>query len=321
MSAFTFRRGALTLPALALGTAPLAAAPGWRSAAPIPEEQAYHTLLHAYALGIRFYDTAPAYGHGLAETRLGRFIAQVPREDIGIATKVGFLVQADRLVRDYSADGVHKSVEFSLKRLGVSQIDLVHVHDADEHAQQVLDETFPALERLRSQGVIGAVGMGMNQWQVPRFLLEHAYFDCVMIAGRYTLLEQGAGPFFDECARRGVPVLAASIYNSGVLASGASSPHAAYNHGAAPPGVLARVQRLEHICRELGITLLEAASQFPFTHPAVRTIVAGFQSAEEITACVAALRRTLPADTWQQLQRAGFLDPNLNFPLAKAVLL
>jgi D-threo-aldose 1-dehydrogenase len=256
----------------------------------------------------------------LAELRLGQFLAQVPRASYTLATKVGFLLTEAGLQRDYSREGVLRSLEASLQRLQVSQVDLLYVHDPDEHAHTVLDETFPALAQLRAQGVVKALGVGMNQWRVPQLFLEQADFDCFMIAGRYTLLEQGAAAFFDACHARNVPILAASIYNSGILAQGAASPHAAYNHGSPPRIITDQVAALTAFCEAAQVPLLTAATQFPLTHPAVKTLVVGFQHPQEVAACRHALQQTLPPLFWRQLQAAHLLDPTLSMPIAKEIL-
>lgn len=301
------------------GTAPLAAAPGWRASEPIAEAQAIEAILYAFDSGIRFFDTAPAYTMGLAEIRTGQALSQIPRDQFVLATKVGFDISCSELRRDYSRDGVLRSLEGSLKRLQVDRVDILHVHDADHDARQVLDETFPALAQLRDEGVIKAIGAGMNQWQVPMQFAQHADFDCFMIAGRYTLLEQGALPFFDLCHQKNITVFAASIYNSGVLATGAQSPQAAYNHALPPAEVLSRVEMMESVCREVGVSLHTVATQFPFGHPAVKAIIVGFQHFSEVRACLDGLQQPVKPELWKRLQATGLLDPKIPLPLKKVI--
>ncbi len=312
-------RTALQVPRVGFGTAPLVTAPGWRGGDPITEAQALQALQYAYDEGIRFFDTAPAYVRGLAETRTGKLLGQLPREQFVVATKVGIDITGDEVRRDYSRDGVLRSLEGSLKRLQVDHVDILHVHDPDDYGRQVLDETFPALAELRTQGVIKAIGAGMNQWRVPMEFAQHADFDCFMIAGRYTLLEQGALPFFDLCYEKGIAIFAASIYNSGILATGAASPHAAYNHAPPSAEIIARVQAIEAVCREFDIPLHTAATQFPYGHPAVKSIVAGFQHPNEVRACLNALQQTIPSSLWERLRETRQLDSTIPISSMKVI--
>ncbi len=295
-------KSALEVPLLAFGTAPLATAPAWNPGDPISEAQSRAALTYAYEQGIRWFDTAPNYVHGLAETRLGQVVTALPRNQIVIATKIGFDISGAESMRDYTREGVRRSLDSSLKRLGVDAVDLLYVHDPDDYTQQVLDVTFPALAELRAQGVIKAIGAGMNQWRVPMEFARHADFDCFMIAGRWTLLEQEALPLLDLCQQRGIAVFAASIYNSGILATGADHPNARYNHAPPNPAVLARVRALEAVCRQFEVPLHTAATQYPLAHPAVKALVVGFQSVREIQACLQALDQPIPAALWEQLR-------------------
>ncbi|MBK8034466.1 MAG: aldo/keto reductase [Chloroflexi bacterium] len=295
-------KSTLEVPLLAFGTAPLATAPAWNPGDPISEAQSRAALTYAYEQGIRWFDTAPNYVHGLAETRLGQVVSALPRNQIVIATKVGFDISGAESMRDYTRDGVRRSLDSSLKRLGVDAVDLLYVHDPDDYTQQVLDVTFPALAELRAQGVIKAIGAGMNQWRVPMEFARHADFDCFMIAGRWTLLEQEALPLLDLCQQRGIAVFAASIYNSGILATGADHPNARYNHAPPNPAVLARVRALEAVCRQFEVPLHTVATQYPLAHPAVKALVVGFQSVREIQACLQALDQPIPAALWEQLR-------------------
>jgi D-threo-aldose 1-dehydrogenase len=298
----------LQVPDTGFGTAPLATAPNWGSGAPIPQSQAVETLQFAYNKGIRFFDTAPNYGRGLAETRTGLLLRQVPRESVIIATKVGFDILGDKPSRDYSRDGVIQSLEGSLKRLQVDYIDILHVHDPDYHYQQVLDETFPALEKLRSQGVIKAIGAGMNQWQMLMRFAEYADFDCFMVAGRYTLLEQGALPLLQLCHRKNIAIFAGSIYNSGILATGTNAPLSpTYNHGAAPHDIVHQVKRIEAVCYEFNVLLHTVATQFPLRHPAIKSLIVGFQKPSEVQAYLDARAQALPSSIWQRLKEENLL--------------
>jgi D-threo-aldose 1-dehydrogenase len=310
----------LDVPPLAFGTAPLATAPAWGAGRPIPTAQAVSALTHAYKRGIAWFDTAPNYVCGLAEARLGRAIQDMPREQIILATKVGFDISGSVSRPDYSRDGVLRSLEGSLKRLHTDHVDILYVHDPDEYAVQVLDETFPALAELRDQGVIKAIGAGMNQWQLPLMFAQNADFDCFMIAGRWTLLEQAALPLLDYCYAHDIAIFAASIYNSGILATGAASPQARYNHAPPSPDILARVRAIEDVCRMFNVPLHTAATHYPLSHPAVKALVVGFQSAAEVDACLNALEQPVPAGLWWALQDAGLLLSEDPIPSGKVAL-
>jgi D-threo-aldose 1-dehydrogenase len=298
----------LQLTQVGFGTAPLATAPSWAGGEPIAASQAHDALAFAYEQGIRFFDTAPNYVSGLAETRLGDFLVGVPRDSFVVATKVGFDISHTPSRRDYTRDGILRSLEGSLKRLQVDAVDILHLHDADDYKAQILDEAFPALADLRSQGVVKAIGMGINQWELPYTLIPHTDFDCFMVAGRYTLLEQGAQPLYDLCYERGIALLPASIYNSGILATGTQVPRPTYNHGQASPQIMDKVRTLEMLCAEAHVSLHTAATHFPLQHPATTALVVGFQHQDEVRACLQVLNTPIPADFWQRLP--------LQYPLA-----
>jgi len=308
----------LAVPHLAFGTAPLATAPAWSAGEPIAETQTREALTYAFEQGVTWFDSAPSYVRGLAERRTGQVVSTLARDRLVIATKVGYDIDGVDVRRDYSREGVLRSLEGSLKRLQVDHVDLVYVHDPDDDIRQVLDETFPALDDLRAQGVIKAIGAGMNQWQLPLELARHADFDCFMIAGRWTLLEQGALPLLDFCHDKNIPIFAASIYNSGILATGASHPQARYNHAPPPPNVSARVSAIEAICDMFDVPVHTAATQYPLTHPAVKALVVGFQSAPEVRACLDALQESIPTELWERLRADGLLSPSAPLPSLKA---
>jgi D-threo-aldose 1-dehydrogenase len=285
--------------------------------AAVTEDAALATLEAAWAAGIRAFDTAPHYGVGLSERRLGRYLAGRPREEYVLCTKVGrLLVPADgdvegaegfygtpRLtrVRDYSRDGVLASLEGSLDRLGTGRVDIALIHDPDDHGRQALDEAYPALAELRDQGVIGAVGVGMNQTEMLEWFLPRADLDCVLVAGRYTLLDTGAGAsLLPECARRGVSVLAGGVFNSGVLAA-APAPGATYDYLPAPPEVIDRARRIGAACARRGIPLGAAALRFTLRHPAVTAAVVGARSPDEVRDDAAYLSEPPPDAVIDQL--------------------
>ena len=245
----------------------------------VSDEQAIATVRHALDRGITIFDTAPHYGKGLSERRFSTALAGGDRDSYILATKVGKRIAPDgALYFDYSRDGALRSIEESLKRLQTERIDIVHIHDPDDHEREALDEIFPALAELRSQGVIPAIGAGMNQWEMLSRFARQADFDCFLLAGRYTLLEQKAlDEFLPLCAERNIGVVLGGVFNSGILATGAR-PGALYQYQAASPEILEHVDQIEVICARHGVPLQTAALQFPLAHPAVTSLVIGAKS-------------------------------------------
>jgi D-threo-aldose 1-dehydrogenase len=290
--------------------------------APVTENTARATLEAAWAAGIRAFDTAPHYGVGLSEQRLGAFLRGLPRAGFTVSTKVGrrlVAAEADvegaegfygtprrRRVRDYSRDGTLASLEDSLRRLGLDRVDIALIHDPDEHPGQALDGAYAALAELRSAGVIGAVGVGMNHADAIGWFVERADLDCVLVAGRYTLLDtSAAGSLFPLCQRRGVAVLAAGVFNSGVLASPADG--ATYDYTAAGAATMDRARELQDVCGRHGLPLAAAALQFTLAHPAVTAAVVGARSPAEIRADAGYLRTPLPAGLLAELAAEGLI--------------
>jgi D-threo-aldose 1-dehydrogenase len=286
----------------------------------VTEDDAAAAVQAAWDGGVRYFDTAPHYGLGLAERRLGVALAGRPRGQYAVSTKVGRLLTgnpapagtdpgmfavADGLTRrlDYSADGVRRSLEASLGRLGLDRVDIVLVHDPDEHVDQAVDEAIPALCRLRDEGVIGAVGVGMNQWQAPLAMLARADLDVVMPAGRWTVLDRSAGPLLAACAERGVSVLAAAPFNSGLLSRPVPADGAPFDYEPAPPAVLARARELAAALAGLGVELPRAALQFPLRDRATASVVAGLRSAAEVRAALERLADPVPDEIWITLDR------------------
>jgi len=266
---------------------------------PVTDEAAAQTLAAAWEVGIRAYDTAPHYGAGLSERRIGAFLAGRPREEFVVCSKVGrLLVPATgdvegeggfygvpplTRVRDYSRDGVRRSVEESLGRLGLDRVDIALIHDPDEFMTQALDEAYPALAELRAQGTVRAIGAGMNSAAPLAALVERCDLDCVLVAGRYTLLDRSAEvDLLPLCLQRGVAVLAGGVFNSGILAD--PVPGARYDYAPAPPAVLARARLMRDACERYGVPLPAAALQFTLRHPAVTAAVVGVRAPEEIRA-------------------------------------
>lgn len=323
-------RTGLRLSSLGVGAAALA---GLYDA--VDEATAAATLQTAWDEGLRFIDTAPFYGYTRSERRVGAFLQGRPREPHVLSTKVGRLMQADAGVRagsdgwadplpfrpvyDYSHAGVMRSFEDSFQRLGVSRIDILLVHDIGRltHGEQhevhwralTKGGGFRALEELRSQGRVQAIGLGVNEWEVAQQALSAAPLDCVLLAGRYTLLEQGALPFLDRCANAGVAVIAGGPFNSGLLAG-----QAKYNYGSVPPEVLQHAQALAAVCAEFDVALEAAALQFPLAHPAVASVLAGMRSPEQVLANAGWMRRPLPGELWPTLRARGLLHPDAPLP-------
>jgi D-threo-aldose 1-dehydrogenase len=278
-------------------------------------QQAVEMIHYALNQGVTLIDTAPHYGRGLAENRLGLALEGVARDRFIISTKVGRLITPDGdEVLDFSRDGIFRSLEASLKRLKVDHVEILHLHDPDQHYQQALTEGFPALAELRSQGVIKAVGAGMNDWKMPLEFAREADFDCFLLAGHYTLLDQDAmAEFFPVCQEKGISILMAGILNTGILATGAV-PGAKYRYREASPEIMQRVAAIEAVCRRFKVPLNAAATQFPLGHPAVSSLIVGADTVNHIAANVTALEIPIPAEFWQALQFEGLLDPAVPVP-------
>jgi D-threo-aldose 1-dehydrogenase len=294
---------------LGLGMAPIAGL-----YAPVGEEQARATVDRAWELGIRYFDTAPMYGNGRSERRGGAALAQRPRDEFTLSTKVGRLLRPGRSedepiwaepadvtpVFDFSAAGVLTSYAESLDRLGLKRAEILHVHDPDQHFGPAVGEALPALVNLRDQGRIGAVSVGMNQAPMLVDFVRTGLLDCVLVAGRYTLLDQSAGAeLLPLCAARGVSVIAAGVFNSGVLAD--PRPGATYNYRPARPGVVERARAIQAVCGRHGVPLRAAAIQFPLTHPAVSCVLVGARSPEEVADAVAMASLEIPSRLWAEL--------------------
>ena len=283
--------------------------------APVTDAQARAAVDAAWDAGIRYFDTAPHYGLGLSERRLGAALADRPRDEFVISTKVGrllvdnphptgsdpdlFAVPDDLTrVRDYSADGVRRSLEASLERLGLDRVDVVLVHDPDEVVDQAVNEAVPALAALRDAGQIGAVGVGMSDWRaLHRFVLE-SDVDVVLVAGRWTLVERHAEPLMGAAVERGVSVLAAAAYNSGLLSAPWPPDDATFDYGLAPRAMVERARAWARRAEQHGVTLPDLAVQFPFRHPATAAVGLGLRSPEEVTAAVDRLHRPVRDEVW-----------------------
>ncbi len=299
---------------LGMGTAPIG-----NLYSDLDDEEALETVRRSYENGIRFFDTAPLYGAGEAERRLGEALRGIPRDNVVIQTKIGRILRPDRSIYfDYSRDGVMKSIEASLKRLGMDRVDIVLVHDPDFvneefHNQQALDEAFPALVDLREQGVIGAVGAGMNQWEMEWEFAKKIDVNCFLLAGRYTLLEQTSLNFLDWCTENDVSIFLGGVYNSGILATGPVSG-AKYDYEDAPEEILAKAGRLQQITTGHGVPLHVAALHFAGAHHAIASLVIGSATAAEADDNRAIWDVEPPAAMWQELQDSGLIAASAPLP-------
>ncbi|MGZ3141140.1 aldo/keto reductase [Lentzea chajnantorensis] len=297
----------------------------------VSDAEAFGAVEAAWQTGVRYFDTAPHYGLGLSERRLGVALSGRPRDGYVLSTKVGRVLEPFdgtgmddegfavprhfRRIRDYSADGVLRSLESSLERLGTDRVEIVYIHDPDEHWDAAFGEAYPALESLRSQGVVGAIGVGMNQWEMPERFVRETDIDVVMLAGRYTLLEQPSLPtFLPLCLERGVSVVACGVFNSGLLSKPVVPADARYNYEEAPPELVARARAIAEVCGRHGVTLPEAAIQFALGHPAVVSVVIGARTAEQMTANSAYFSASIPAGVWEELKSAGLLGAEVPTP-------
>ena len=316
-------RTRLSVTRLGLGTAPLAGL-----FEEVPEPQALAVIERAWEAGLRFYDTAPLYGHGLGEIRVGKVLKKKHRNDFTLASKVGRLLRAGappepgqayrgtppvNPIFDFSYDGVMRSVEESRERLGLERIDILHIHDPDHHYEAALSGAYRALDRLRSEGVIGAVGAGMNQAEMLTRFAREASFDCFLLAGRYTLLDQVAlKELLPVCLEKGVAVMAGGVYNSGILAD--PKPGARYDYVAAPDALIARAQRIGAVCARHGVPIKAAAIQFPLGHPAVTCVVVGCRSVEELDESIAMFELDIPPGLWDDLKAERLLPAEAPTP-------
>lgn len=308
----------------------------------VPDADARAAVRAAWDAGIRCFDTAPQYGLGRSEERLGSVLSGVDRSAFTLSTKIGRLlvdcaphevtpeafvdVPQKRIVFDYSYDGVMRSHEASLGRLGLDAVDILLVHDVDVISQGSAEASdarvrelfdrggYRALVELRDAEVVGAIGAGVNEWEVCERLLGLGDFDCFLLAGRYTLLEQKAlESFLPLCVARDVAIILGGPYNSGILATGAVDG-ARYNYAPAPPAIMDRVRRIEAVCADHGVRLVEAALQFVLGHPAIRTVIPGAASAQEVEANVAIFSQRLPDALWSDLKASGLVRQDAPTP-------
>ncbi len=311
--------------------------------APVGDVDAHALVRHAFEAGVRYFDTAPHYGNGLSEHRIGAALREIPRDTYVLSTKVGRLLVPDAAAPrnqhgyvdvlpfvqrwDYSYDGTLRSVEDSLQRLGFARIDYVYIHDVarDAHGddaprrfREAMDGAVPALSRLRAEGSIAGFGLGVNEVQVCIDALAHADLDVLLVAGRYTLLDQSALPeLLPMCSKRGTRVVLGGPFNSGILATGArprDGRPAYFDYAPAPPDIVARTAAVEALCAAHGVALKAAALQFPRTHPAVACVLAGARSTAELDENLALATLSIPAAFWRDLRSAGLISAGAPLP-------
>ena len=302
--------------------------------ASMDDDDAQRTLECAWEGGVRYFDTAPHYGLGLSEQRLGTFLQQKPRADYAISTKVGRLLEPNhayrpgdkdaegfdveaRLVRrwDYSEAGIRKSLQSSLERLGLNRVDILFLHDPDLYNMEAaLAKAIPALQRLKHEGLASAIGVGSNSASDLAQLVEAADLDVVMVAGRFTLLEQPAlERLLPLCLERGTSVVAAGVFNSGILADSAVPAQSHYNYLPAPSTLVERARRLARICQHHGVALPAAALQFPLRHRAIHSVAMGARGAQQMSSNLAAMSAAIPAALWKELETNDLIPSQDSF--------
>lgn len=320
-----FGKTSLHVTRLGLGSAPLGNLFQF-----VPEDESDATVRRAYDDGLRYFDTAPDYGWGLAERRFGRVLSALPRDNFVLSTKVGRLIRpgaptpGSAWVRgpgqegvnsffDFSYDAVMRSVQESLERLQLDRVDVLFLHDPDDHEREALEGAYPALDTLRREGTVGGVGVGMNQVEMLARFARAADFDCFLLAGRYTLLEQGAlEELLPLAQQKNIAIAIGGVYNSGILANPDLSP--TYNYRQAPAELVERARRLGAVCERHGVPLKAAAIQFPFGHPAVTTVLSGARSVAELEENERLLRWPIPADLWAELKAERLLAEHAPTP-------
>jgi D-threo-aldose 1-dehydrogenase len=328
----------LEVTTLGLGGAPMG---GFR--ARISDAEAVGLTDTAYELGVRYFDTSPFYGYGRSELRMGAGLRERPRDDYVLSTKIGRIMHAMKPgekppadfrenglpgfapVFDYTYDGVMRSLEHSYFRLGISRIDIALVHDVDfwtikdraildQRFKTVMDSGFKALDELRRAGVIGAIGVGINESDTSLRFIQAGDFDCMLLAGRYTLLEQGGlEAFLPECVKRGVSVILGGPYNSGILTGGVKAD-TTHDYVQAPATLIEKARKIEAVCQRHGVELGAAAMQFPLFHPALCAVIPGALAASEVKQNVERLSAKIPTELWSELKREKLLDPNAPTP-------
>ncbi|MBY6116953.1 aldo/keto reductase [Mameliella alba] len=329
-----FGRVDLEVTAFGFGTAPIG-----NIFREIDEETSDGMIQEAWNTGVRYFDTAPMYGHGLSELRTGHSLRWKNRDDFVLSSKVGRVLKPARkqdidyapwtnagrftMHFDYSYDGVMRSFEDSLQRMNLERMDICFIHDIDvftrgadqpEVFKQAMDGAWKALESLRDQGVVKAIGVGVNEWEVCQTALEQRDFDCFLLAGRYTLLEQDSlNSFLPLCEERGAAVVVGGGFNSGILATGAVEG-AKYNYAPAPTDIMDKVRKIEAVCAEYNVPLPAAALQFVVAHPAIPSFIAGTRTVEQLKKNLEWFSHPIPTEFWADLKAKGLLREDAPTP-------
>jgi D-threo-aldose 1-dehydrogenase len=295
----------------------------------VSDEQANSTIQKALQLGIRHVDTAPEYGVSLSESRVGRAIRDFPKNVLTISTKVGRLLRKRRSENsqwidapplesyfDFSKKGVLESYKNSLERLGTKRADILFIHDPDDDLEEAANQSFPALDELRTQGDVTAIGAGMNDWEKELWLAKSCKLDCFLLAGRYTLLEQGAlEEFLPYCEKQGISIIIGGPYNSGILASDLDSREAPmYNYEVAPSDILEKAKRIKRVCDRHGVPIKAAALQFVVAHPAVISTIPGSRSPDEVEENFRLMKAEIPPKLWEDLKDEKLIARNSPVP-------
>jgi D-threo-aldose 1-dehydrogenase len=282
--------------------------------AEVPEDAAVATVRAAFDAGARYFDTAPLYGVGTAERRLGAALVGLPRDEVTVSTKVGRILQdEDGTIPptfEYTPDAVKRSLEGSHQRLGLDRFDIVHVHDPDRHLDAAIEGAFPTLRAMQVAGEIGAVSCGTNIADTLTRVVREGLVDCVLMSGQWTLLDQTAAEeLLPLASERGVTVIAASVFNSGVLADPDADPAlVGFKYRPAPPEVIEKVRRIRDLCTAHGVSLRAAALQFPFTHPSVGSVLVGCRTPEEVISNASDLAVDISPSLWIDLASEGLID-------------
>ncbi|MDO7085516.1 aldo/keto reductase [Pseudocolwellia sp. AS88] len=307
----------------------------------MPEGAAEASIAKAMELGLNQFDTAPYYGFGLSERRVGNGLREYDKNDYILSTKVGRILEPCEKAEDkygfcspmpfepkydYSYDGIMRSFEHSIQRLGLSKIDILYMHDigrvthGDDHDalfKIAMEGGYKAMDELRSQGLVSAIGLGVNEYEVCEQAMDHGYFDCFLLAGRYTLLEQESlKTFLPRCLKENSSIILGGPYNSGILATGVRREGvvANYNYEPASQEIINTVAKIEDICQEFNVPLAAAALQFPLAHPAVVSVIPGLSSVSRVETTVAQMQHNIPSDFWLALQNAGLLALDVPVP-------
>ena len=313
----SFGRHGLTVSQLGVGTAPLG---GLFST--VSEDEADQLVARAFELGTTYFDTAPFYGHGSSERRIGRSLSRQPRDSFRLSTKVGRVldpgestepneyVDLDPFIPrfDYSPAGIRRSFESSLERLGIDSIDILYIHDPDDHLDQAIGEAYPELEKMRSEGLVTSIGVGTNLAEIALRFVRETDIDVALVAGRFTVLDQIAlAEFLPEALARDVSVLGAGVFNSGVLVNPVEG--ATYNYAPASQEILTKARAIGEIVASHRVSIESVGLQFPLRHPAIKAVVTGVRTAHELDTNVAAFDVDVPEALWSDLESSGLVEP------------